>query len=267
MIEGPRAFYTDSQGTPEVAHLRHGSVAMFSARSPDKMTVNEDAYAVVPVDGKTVVLAVADGAGGHVNGDAASRLAIDSLIVEIQHGVELAPRVAILNGFEVGQDMITGQFPGAATTLVVVEITGRTARTYHVGDSGASVIGGRGKLKFQTVFHSPTGYAVEAGLLSEAEAMRHAARHVVSNLLGIETMSVDVGTPLNLSARDTIVIASDGLYDNLSSSEIAALACRGDLESACRSLVGAATDRMLEPAADQPSKPDDLTVLVYRRGR
>ena len=267
MNEQTTAVFAATQAAPELADLKCGSIAMFSNRSPAKETTNEDAYAVMPIDDDTIVLAVADGGGGHPFGDAAARLAIQSLIVELREASSTSLDTAIFNGFEVGQGMITGQIPGAATTLVVVEISKHTARMYNVGDSGACVIGSRGKNKFQTVFHSPIGYAMAAGLLTEHEAMCHAARHLVSNTLGSEDMEVDIGKPMALALRDTVLIASDGLYDNLMRAEIAQLACKGTLEQACRSLVDAASARMRQCGTGHPGKPDDLTVLMYRRHR
>ena len=46
---------------------------------------------------------------------------------------------------------------GSATTLAVAEVVGQTVRTYHVGDSPIWVFGQRGRLKLQTVPHSPVG--------------------------------------------------------------------------------------------------------------
>jgi serine/threonine protein phosphatase PrpC len=82
-----------------------------------------------------------------------------------------------------------------------------------------------------------------------------------------ETMEVDIGKPMALAVRDTVVIASDGLYDNLLSAEIVTLACRGTIDEACRSLVDTATKRMHYCGNGHPRKPDDLTVLLYRQHR
>ncbi len=57
-------------------------------------------------------------------------------------------------------------------------------RPYHVGDSTNLLTGQRGKLEFAMISHSPTGYAMEAGVLGEEEALVHEDRHDVSNLLG-----------------------------------------------------------------------------------
>lgn len=261
------SLFTGTRYDPQTIALPGGSAALYSAPSPDKSTVNEDAAAVIPFGDNSIILAVADGAGGHAKGDVAARIAIEALVDELEGNPEAVLRVAILNAFEAAQAGINERCPGSATTLVVGEITNGTARCYHVGDSGICIVGGRGKLKFQSVFHSPTGYGVEAGLLSETQAMQHASRHVVSNILGMSPMSVEIGVPLELARRDTVVIASDGLFDNLLSEEIAALACKGPIGSACAALAAAAAARMDDAMPGQLGKPDDLTVLLYRRRR
>lgn len=53
---------------------------------------------------------------------------------------------------------------GAATTLAVVKLSGRTIRPYHVGDPMILLTGQRGRIKHQNIAHSPVGYAVEAGM-------------------------------------------------------------------------------------------------------
>lgn len=259
--------FAGTLNVPESIDLIAGSAALYSAPSPDKTSVNEDAAAVIPFGDNSIILAVADGAGGHARGDAAARIAIEALVDELQGDPSAVLRVAILNAFEAAQSEINARCPGSATTLVVGEISNGTARCYHVGDSGICIVGGRGKLKFQTVFHSPTGYGVEAGLLSEAQAMQHASRHVVSNILGMSPMSVEIGVPLKLAERDTVVIASDGLFDNLLSEEIAALACLGPIGPACEALATAAVSRMAGAMPGQVGKPDDLTILLYRPRR
>ena len=93
--EPAKVFYADSQSAPVVTEFPIGAVAMFSACSPEKSTVNEDAYAVIPMAEDTLILAVADGAGGHAHGDAAARLAVESLVVETCAGGEPTPGAAI----------------------------------------------------------------------------------------------------------------------------------------------------------------------------
>ena len=78
-------------------------------------------------------------------------------------------------------------------------------------------------------------------------------------------MHIEMGTPIEISARDTVIIASDGLFDNLSMDEIAELSRAGPLLTIMSSLAQAARVRMSDPKEFQPSKPDDLTFICYRR--
>ncbi|MDH3520454.1 MAG: SpoIIE family protein phosphatase, partial [Myxococcales bacterium] len=128
------------------------------------------------------------------------------------------------------------------------------------------LVGQRGKLKLQTIAHSPVGFAVEAGMLDESEAMHHEDRHIVSNMLGAPDMRIEVGSARRLAPRDTLLLASDGLSDNLRTDEIVQRIRTGSLEEGARRLVRAARRRMDAPIEGEPSKPDDLTFVSYRRG-
>ncbi len=126
------------------------------------------------------------------------------------------------------------------------------------------VMGQRGKIKLQTVSHSPVGFAVEAGVIDEAEAMHHEDRHLVSNVLGASDMRIEVGSTLTLSPRDTLLLSSDGLFDNLHRDEIVERMRKGPLLEAARRLGQDSVRRMTRPVGENPSKPDDLTFVVLR---
>ena len=241
-------------------------LGIFSQRSPGKTTDNEDAVAVLPWDDRSGVLIVADGMGGGAMGEVAARLAITRLSAALDEAdrQHMQLRTAILNGIEAANREVIDLGRGAATTLAVVEVAGETIRHYHVGDSGILVCGQRGKVKVETVAHSPVGYGVEAGLLDARQALHHEDRHVVSNVLGMSTMRIEVGSELKMAPRDTLVVASDGLFDNLHVSEIVECVRKGPLERACLQLQSLATRRMTQPTMNQPSKADDLTFLVWR---
>ena len=116
----------------------------------------------------------------------------------------------------------------------------------------------------QTVPHSPVGYGVEAGLIDQDEALHHEHRHIVSNFIGTPEMHIAIGPPLRLAARDTVLIASDGLFDNLYSDRIAEEIHKGRLYVAAQRLVTQSLERMQYPTEGNPSKPDDLTFIVFR---
>lgn len=254
---------------PELHALGPGEVALFSCPSPGKDSGNEDAACVLPFGEDACVLAVADGMGGERAGARASALAIESLAAALDEAQREGwmLRTAVLNGFERGHEAIRELGLGAGTTLAAVEIAEGAIRPYHVGDSAILLIGQRGKLKLQSVSHSPVGFALESGMLDEDEAMRHAQRHLVSNVLGAPDMRIEVGSQRTLRARDTLLISSDGLTDNLLTEEIVALLRVGPLAAASARLADLARARMHVPGAGEPSKPDDLTFVAYRASK
>jgi serine/threonine protein phosphatase PrpC len=246
--------------------LAGGRVSVFSSRSPARTTPNEDAVAIFGTGTGSGVLVLADGAGGLPAGAQASQVAVEEIRRGLDgvNGQENGLRYAILNAIESANEAILEMRAGAATTLEVVEILDGSLRSYHIGDSRTYLVGGRGKLKFHTVSHSPVGYAVASGLVDEKDALFHDDLHVVSNLLGCQDMKIEIGPVLRLSPRDTVLVASDGLTDNVHEDEIVEHIRKGSLARACESLAGLAEERMLAPALDEPSKADDLSFVLFR---
>jgi len=250
----------------ELGRFAAGKVVVYSTRCPGKESVNEDAAALIPVGERAGVLAVADGLGGAPGGAEAASIAIHALRTCVQRAGSDpgALRTAILDGFDEANRQVLALGVGAATTLVAVELDGDTLRPYHVGDSAIVVVGQRGRMKLQTISHSPVGYAIEAGVLDETEAMHHEDRHLISNMIGATDMRIEVGSRLQLARRDSLLLATDGLLDNLSPLEIAELVRRGPLAGVSQRLAEAAGLRMKGPNGGHPSKPDDLTFIVFR---
>ncbi|MEZ6088925.1 MAG: protein phosphatase 2C domain-containing protein [Pirellulaceae bacterium] len=245
-----------------------GEVAVFSNRSPAKLSPNEDVAAIMPLGSGDCVLMVADGMGGHSAGEVAARTAVMEMIKAInesrQSGMML--RIGIINGFERANSAVQALNNGSGTTLAVVEVSNQEVRPYHAGDSVVLVVGSRGKIKMETTSHSPVGFGVAAGLLNASEAMEHAERHVILNAIGSPSMRIEIGSPIRLAARDTVLIASDGLTDNVTLGEAIQIARKGMLVDCADDLAHLAAQRMASPGQGQPSKPDDLTVLLYRNG-
>ena len=254
---------------PVVVSLDTGTVVAFSMRSPDRTpdAANEDSGAIIPT-ATGVVIAVADGLGGIPGGELASGLAIEILSKEVSaHAdTEQGVRDSVMTGLERANQAVQGRT--GQTTMVVAEITGRSVRTYNVGDSAALIVGQRGKLKLRTVAHSPVGYGVAAGLIAEEDALHHEHLHYVSNTLGgVDAMRIEVSSEHELAARDTLLLGSDGLFDNLHVDEIAEIVRKGSLEKVARELAERCAERMKAPAQGLPSKPDDLTFVLFRAAR
>lgn len=271
--------------------LSHGDAVWLSMKSPAKLTENEDSVSGFPIGKDRGLLVVADGLGGHRGGKEASKLVVRGLRRGFaalgkdspnQHEIEISKglmipvgeptqlgdadyRSLILDQIETTNRKLLRKKSGSATTLAIMEIEANRARSYHVGDSPILIVGQRGQLKYETISHSPVGYAVEAGLMSEQEAISHESRHLVSNVVGSKEMTVELGSWMHLAPRDTVLLASDGLFDNLMTEEIVEKIRSGSLQRGVRELAKLALDRMCRPQPDLPSKPDDLTILAYRR--
>ena len=261
--------FLDGTDAPEKLDITigGGSLVAFSSPAPDKETPNEDAVAAIPYGPDAAVLIIADGAGGLPAGRRASRLAVRSLeksLIEAMSETMLL-RTAILNGIEAANQAVLLLASGSATTMTVVTIEGLLARTYQVGDSEAMVVGQRGRIKSQAMAHSPTGFAVEAGFLDERAALHHEERHLVSNFIGTTDMHIDMGIDVKLKPRDTVLLASDGLTDNIHVQEIVDMIRKGPLSAAIDSMSSLARRRMSVESKHQPSKPDDLSVILFRK--
>ena len=95
--------------------------------------------------------------------------------------------------------------------------------------------------------------------------MHHEDRHLVNNVLGDPSMRIELGPTIELARYDTVLIASDGLFDNLFQEEIAEGIRKGTLKDGLKTLIEMARARMEAPAAETPSKADDLTAIAFRQ--
>jgi len=259
----------DGDEVPEKfrAEIGGGEVVAYTGRAPDHDVENQDTVAIIPYGPDAAVLIVADGAGGLPAGRRASQTAVAALDESLQVAASktMLLRTAILDGIESANGAVLNLANGSATTMTVVTIEGRIARMYQVGDSEALITGQRGVVRAQTMAHSPTGFAVEAGFLDEREALHHEERHLVSNFIGTSDMRIDVGAAVELRPRDTVLVASDGLTDNIHIHEINELMRTGPLAQSLDAIASLAVHRMTAESKRQPSKPDDLSIILFRK--
>lgn len=257
---------TDSNGIETFA-IAGGTACIFTRRAPGKASDNEDSLGIVPCDGTAGVLAVADGLGGLPAGEQASATAVSQLSrhVVARCGRELSLREAILDAIEQANRIVVSRGTGSGTTFAAVEIDQHAVRPYHIGDSEILITGQRGRIKYQTISHSPVGYAVEAGFIEADEAIFHDERHLVSNIIGSADMRVEIGPKISLARYDTLVIASDGLFDNIPVDEIVNIVRTGPLRRAAQNLLEICQARMSQSSEVRPHKPDDLGFILFRR--
>ena len=90
-------------------------------------------------------------------------------------------------------------------------------------------------------------------------------KHYVSNLLGLDRMHIEIGSPIELAKRDTIIVSSDGLTDNMFVKNIVNQIKSGDVVSSVSELAATCRKNMVSTSKkDRLPHADDLTVLIYR---
>ncbi|MBN1379773.1 MAG: protein phosphatase 2C domain-containing protein [Gammaproteobacteria bacterium] len=258
-----RLFVREHMQSAEVGGFVSGNVAVFSLQSPLKNDgENEDACALIQLSHHSGLLVLSDGVGGHRGGQDASALAVETMskISQLEIADVSNLREPVLDAIEHCNATLLSEGLGAATTLLVVEVQGNQVRPYYIGDSTILVTGQRGKLKFQSIAQSPTGYALEAGVMEEAEVREDENRHFVSNIIGATDLHMTVGSWLELAPRDTLVMCSDGLTDNVYIDTIIENVRVGPLvKSACK-----LQQQCKLKMDDETGHPDDLSFILFR---
>jgi protein phosphatase len=216
---------------------------------------NEDSFVV-----EEPLFAVADGLGGHAGGEVASRIAVDTLTTEAQadgpeDGIPERLRAAIHRANVAVAERASNdpRLRGMGTTLTAL-VAGRD-RVYlaHVGDSRAYLLRD-GDLRLLTEDHTLVQRMVREGRLTPEQAEIHPQRSVLTRALGIDDeLEVDQAT-VEVTARDRLLLCSDGLTSMLSDEDIRKiLTDSGDPQAASDSLV---------EAANAAGGQDNITTVV-----
>lgn len=189
---------------------------------------------------EAVIVAVADGMGGHAGGEVASSVAIDTAMTV---GGEPAMRIQAANLAVVDAARERPRLKGMGTTLTLGAFDpDGDLDLAHVGDSRA-YLWREDELIQVSKDHSYVAEMIEAGKLDPEDAANHPYRSVITRAVGLDP-SVDVDTyGIVLEPGDRIVLCSDGLTDMLTDEEIAAiLAGSATPADAADALVTAAND-------------------------
>ncbi len=197
------------------------------------------------------LFALADGVGGHEQGEVASSKAVDLLISGFrnsssseQHAILLKQLIMDANArvYDEGRAAGPGGVP-MATTVVACALRFDRAVVANVGDSRCYLVR-RGKPKLVTRDHTVAADQVRLGLLSEKEALTSPNKHILSRSLGMDLfVNVDT-TEVQLMSGDILLLCSDGLHGGVSESEIGTVLAHGsDLHLAAQKLVSIANQR------------------------
>jgi len=170
----------------------------------------EDSVLAQALSDGRVLVAVADGMGGHAAGEVASALALETLVSALEDGVELDESFQRANA-EVNEKAREPGKKGMGTTLVAALIDGEEYLVANVGDSRAYVLSGNG-IRQLSLDHSFAAEAERHGQpIAEEMAIRY--KDALTRSIGTEEqVEVDVFGPFPVKEDTALVICSDGLY-------------------------------------------------------
>lgn len=196
-------------------------------------TVNQDAFIELPDQG---VWAVADGVGGHQQGEAASQAVVDA-IAEIASASPVGTLVEAVRQciLDVNRELIEhahAMGPGALIASTVVVMVAEAGRCICLWAGDSRIYGFReGRLARLTRDHSHVERLVEQGILSREEALHHPEANIILRAVGREdNLELDMAV-YDLYAQDKFLLCSDGLTKELSDDEIAAILAQGDCQA------------------------------------
>jgi PPM family protein phosphatase len=233
-----------------------------------KRTNNEDAYLI---NDELNLFVVCDGMGGHVGGEFASSIAVNT-VEEVLACIDTEPSVDLpedpveatreklryavrLAGRRIWEKAnAEPEFKGMGTTVLVLLIESGNAYVAHVGDSRAYVQ--RDDLFEQlTEDHSLVNEKIRAGVLTPEEARHHKLRNIITRSLGYqEEVEVDIQVRA-VRRNDEFLLCTDGLSNFLDPAEM------GEI---LRSVSPQAAARQLIDLACQRGGDDNITTIITR---
>lgn len=189
---------------------------------------NEDSVVIVENAAGEVLMCVADGMGGHKNGEVASSIAITHISKRFKSISSVGNKEDAINwiqstvseaNIEIFKYVsIHPESTGMGTTMVLAILTPTFLLFGNVGDSSGYVIKNK-KLHKVTIDHTLVNLLVKSGELTEDEAKEHPRKNVLMRALGatpnieVDIFNVELGV-------DGIMLCSDGLTNMLNDIQI-----------------------------------------------
>jgi PPM family protein phosphatase len=220
--------------------------------TPGGRSANEDRVGIAERP-NAVLLAVADGLGGHSGGELAAQTVVET-VMRLFHGVK-QPRLAdpfaflALTMLKAHQSVLTrarAHVPPleARTTCVLCLVQDGYAYWAHVGDSRLYHFRG-GRVLKRTEDHSTIEELRRDGVISEDEMAKHPRKsYLLRSLGGSGDPSISLSEETPLQKDDMLLLCSDGLWEALTAEEIARFLSTPTIADSMDEMVSLAEKRM-----------------------
>lgn len=177
-----------------------------------------------------VLLVMADGMGGHLQGEVAAQITIDllgELFYQQATPVLAYPNRFLVNAISAAHQAILDyatdhRLPEIPSTTVVAAIIQQGMLYWcHVGDSRLYLLDRHG-LRLRSRDHSQVQQLIDQGRLTEEGAKTHPDRNKIYNCLGATSdPDIDIGEKQFVSPGTSIMLCSDGLWSQIDDGEMA----------------------------------------------
>ncbi len=216
---------------------------------------NEDCYRVNTDLGLYII---ADGMGGHASGEVASKIAVDTIEMQVDKGESLAFAIEQAH-LEIIKGVATGAGKsGMGTTVVAVQLSENNFTLAWVGDSRVYLWDEN--LTQLSKDHSLVQMLIDSGKISKEEARLHPRKNIIYQNLGSEeTEDLQVSQKQGvLYKNQKLVLCSDGLSDELDDDVIGGIIKQGvEQGSSDESIV----ERLIDAALTSGGR-DNVSVVI-----
>jgi serine/threonine protein phosphatase PrpC len=205
-------------------------IASFEPEDPDELNASGCLYIA------------ADGVGGAIKGEKASRYAAQKVLFEYYRHPELTPTERLRESMRrSGNDIFNytqdNHESRMATTMVAAAIKDNALTIANVGDSRVYLIRGE-NIQQITHDHSLVGEMVRDGLMSEEESHNSKVKNLLTRSLGGELdVHIDIFPDIPLLPGDRILLCTDGLSRYAGRVDLYALSRQGSPEEVVKKLV------------------------------
>jgi serine/threonine protein phosphatase PrpC len=168
-----------------------------------------------------LLMTIADGMGGHIDGEVAAELAVTEITRRFQQEARnrlkkpaefLTSAIQSAHRSIVSHAVENNLLECPRTTVVACIVQNGNAYWAHAGDSRLYVLR-RGELVAATQDHSRVQMMIEAGEITEEMAARHPERNKIFSCLGgVVPPQIAVAREFPLESGDTLVLSTDGFW-------------------------------------------------------